>query len=138
MQGLKLVEGLPAGRTMIVFRCFPGQLLETEQQARLLSRTCASLCLSIICIGIAGPHAILLKLPLLRVQAMRVIKPGGLLMTCSCSGAMTQSGNFVDMLQASFHKFLSIWYQIVDRVAEWILSPKTCSVYMLPAGCCPC
>eukprot|EP00891_Asterochloris_glomerata_P001710 jgi/Astpho2/1710/e_gw1.00032.69.1_t len=45
--------------------------------------------------------------------AMRVIKPGGLLMTCSCSGAMTQSGNFVDMLQASSHKFLSMSITIV-------------------------
>ena len=103
---------------MMVFWSFSGQLLEPEQQARLLSRTCASICLLMICIGIAGPHAILLILPLLHVQAMRVIKPGGLLMTCSCSGAMTQSGNFVDMLQASSTIFLVHVVLIVDKAAD--------------------
>lgn len=33
--------------------------------------------------------------------AMRVTKPHGLLMTCSCSGAMAQSGAFLDVLQAA-------------------------------------
>lgn len=33
--------------------------------------------------------------------AMRLTKQGGLLMACSCSGAMTQSGSFVDVLQAA-------------------------------------
>ncbi|PKI62820.1 hypothetical protein CRG98_016771 [Punica granatum] len=33
--------------------------------------------------------------------AMRVTKKGGLLMTCSCSGAMTQSGTFSRILQAA-------------------------------------
>lgn len=31
--------------------------------------------------------------------AMGLVKPGGLLMTCSCSGSMTQSASFVNMLQ---------------------------------------
>jgi 23S rRNA G2069 N7-methylase RlmK/C1962 C5-methylase RlmI len=31
--------------------------------------------------------------------AMRQLKPGGLLLSCSCSAAMTQSGGFVKMLQ---------------------------------------
>ncbi|KAG0563483.1 hypothetical protein KC19_8G034700 [Ceratodon purpureus] len=35
----------------------------------------------------------------LNSMAMRLIKPGGLLMTCSCSGAMTQSGNFLSVIQ---------------------------------------
>ncbi|KAL2641302.1 hypothetical protein R1flu_008889 [Riccia fluitans] len=30
---------------------------------------------------------------------MRAINPNGLLMTCSCSGAMTQSGQFLSVLQ---------------------------------------
>jgi len=30
----------------------------------------------------------------LNAQAMQLVRPGGLLMTCSCSGAMTQSGEF--------------------------------------------
>ncbi|GLC36295.1 hypothetical protein PLESTF_001731500 [Pleodorina starrii] len=30
--------------------------------------------------------------------AMKLVRPGGLLMTCSCSGAMTQSGEFLDMV----------------------------------------
>jgi 23S rRNA G2069 N7-methylase RlmK/C1962 C5-methylase RlmI len=29
---------------------------------------------------------------------MKLLKPGGLLMTCSCSGAMTQSGEFESMV----------------------------------------
>ena len=29
----------------------------------------------------------------------QLVEPGGLLMTCSCSGAMCQSGDFVPMLQ---------------------------------------
>lgn len=33
--------------------------------------------------------------------AMRCVESGGLLMTCSCSGAMTQSGAFLGVLQAS-------------------------------------
>lgn len=37
----------------------------------------------------------------LNAQAMRLVAPGGLLMTCSCSGAMSQSGEFLPMLQAS-------------------------------------
>lgn len=32
--------------------------------------------------------------------AMRLTKKGGLLMTCSCSGAMTQSGTYLHVLQA--------------------------------------
>ncbi|RWW64605.1 hypothetical protein BHE74_00028144 [Ensete ventricosum] len=34
--------------------------------------------------------------------AMQITKRGGLLMTCSCSGAMTQSGLFLSVLQASY------------------------------------
>lgn len=33
--------------------------------------------------------------------AMRLTKRGGLLMTCSCSGAMTQSGKFLNVLQGA-------------------------------------
>lgn len=33
--------------------------------------------------------------------AMQLTRRGGLLMTCSCSGAMTQSGMFLRILQAS-------------------------------------
>lgn len=33
--------------------------------------------------------------------AMRLTKKGGLLMTCSCSGAMTQSGMFIKTLQGA-------------------------------------
>lgn len=31
----------------------------------------------------------------------QLVEPGGLLMTCSCSGAMSQSGDFIPMLQAA-------------------------------------
>ncbi len=33
------------------------------------------------------------------LQAMRVLKPGGLLMTCSCSGAVTLDDHFVPALR---------------------------------------
>ncbi|KAL3691593.1 hypothetical protein R1sor_005244 [Riccia sorocarpa] len=35
----------------------------------------------------------------LNALAMRAVNPSGLLMTCSCSGAMTQSGQFLSVLQ---------------------------------------
>lgn len=34
-----------------------------------------------------------------RLALSQLVEPGGLLMTCSCSGAMSQSGTFVPMLQ---------------------------------------
>jgi len=37
----------------------------------------------------------------LNALAMQVVKPGGLLMTCSCSGAMTQSGMFLKTIQGA-------------------------------------
>jgi hypothetical protein len=37
----------------------------------------------------------------LNALAMQLVTPGGLLMTCSCSGAMTQSGLFSSVLQVS-------------------------------------
>ncbi|CAI0547182.1 unnamed protein product [Linum tenue] len=37
----------------------------------------------------------------LNTLAMRLVKRGGLLMTCSCSGAMTQSGTFMRILQGA-------------------------------------
>ncbi|XP_049936623.1 uncharacterized protein LOC116264905 isoform X2 [Nymphaea colorata] len=37
----------------------------------------------------------------LNCLAMRVTREGGLLMTCSCSGAMTQSGTFLQVLQGA-------------------------------------
>lgn len=33
--------------------------------------------------------------------AMRLTRSGGLMMTCSCSGAMTQSGKFLGILQSA-------------------------------------
>ncbi|KAG2648849.1 hypothetical protein PVAP13_1NG067800 [Panicum virgatum] len=40
----------------------------------------------------------------LNALAMQVVKPGGLLMTCSCSGAMTQSGMFLKTIQVTRRK----------------------------------
>uniref|UniRef100_A0A0E0CGF1 PUA domain-containing protein n=1 Tax=Oryza meridionalis TaxID=40149 RepID=A0A0E0CGF1_9ORYZ len=37
----------------------------------------------------------------LNALVMQVVKPGGLLMTCSCSGAMTQSGLFLRTIQGA-------------------------------------
>ena len=54
----------------------------------------------------------------LAVQAMRVVKPGGMLMTCSCSGAVTLDDHFVPMLKVSAVSIIS----------------AACS--QLPAHCC--
>ena len=35
------------------------------------------------------------------MQAMRVVKPGGMLMTCSCSGAVTLDDHFIPMLKVT-------------------------------------
>lgn len=40
----------------------------------------------------------------LNEAAIRLVKPGGLLMTCSCSAAMTQSTQFVPMLVGAARK----------------------------------
>ena len=37
----------------------------------------------------------------LNAAVMRLVAPGGLLMTCSCSGAMSQSGGFLPTLAAA-------------------------------------
>jgi 23S rRNA G2069 N7-methylase RlmK/C1962 C5-methylase RlmI len=39
------------------------------------------------------------KYEALNASAMRLVRPGGVLMTCSCSGAVAQSGEFIPMLQ---------------------------------------
>lgn len=42
-----------------------------------------------------------LKYQRLNQAAMALVAPGGLLMTCSCSGAMSQSGDFIPMVHAA-------------------------------------
>jgi len=48
---------------------------------------CAVLCCAVDCVMV--------------LQAMRVLKPGGLLMTCSCSGAVTLDDHFIPALKVS-------------------------------------
>lgn len=58
----------------------------------------------------------------LNAQAMQLVRPGGLLMTCSCSGAMTQSGMkqsrgcFV-WLEVSSQNYGSCFWLVVARRA---------------------
>jgi 23S rRNA G2069 N7-methylase RlmK/C1962 C5-methylase RlmI len=41
----------------------------------------------------------------LNTKALQIVRPGGLLMTCSCSGAMTQShGEFIKVVQTAAHR----------------------------------
>lgn len=63
------------------------------------SGKCATLPLGIPCRR-SLPRA-MRKYRSLNAAALRLIAPGGLLMTCSCSGAMTQSGEFLPMLAAA-------------------------------------
>jgi hypothetical protein len=46
-------------------------------------------------LGLPGPRTPWVDPRYLRLNslAMRLVRPGGLLMTCSCSGAMTQVGS---------------------------------------------
>jgi 23S rRNA G2069 N7-methylase RlmK/C1962 C5-methylase RlmI len=37
----------------------------------------------------------------LNKQALQLLKPGGVLVTCSCSSAMTLSGTFIDTVHAA-------------------------------------
>jgi len=37
----------------------------------------------------------------LNKQALKLVRPGGILVTCTCSGAMTQSGEFLSLLRAT-------------------------------------
>ena len=45
-----------------------------------------------------------IKYTSLNVAAMKLLVSDGLLMTCSCSGAMSQSGTFKDMVSAAARK----------------------------------
>ena len=40
----------------------------------------------------------------LNMQAMKIVRPGGLLLSCSCSGAMTQSGEFPAVLRKAANR----------------------------------
>ena len=51
---------------------------------------CAVLCCAVLCCAV---------LSVMVLQAMRVLKPGGLLMTCSCSGAVTLDDHFMPALR---------------------------------------
>lgn len=42
-----------------------------------------------------------IKYRALNRSAMRLVRPGGLLVTCSCSGAMTQSGEFGEIVKSA-------------------------------------
>lgn len=44
------------------------------------------------------------KYEALNEAAIRLVKPGGLFMTCSCSAAMTQSSDFVSMVVSAARK----------------------------------
>ncbi len=39
------------------------------------------------------------KYSALNSLAMKLVKPGGLMLTCTCSGAMAQSGGFLGIVQ---------------------------------------
>ena len=63
---------------------------------------CAVLCCAVLCWAVlccAGLDSVI------KLQAMHVLKPGGLLMTCSCSGAVTLDDHFVPALRVrQLHK----------------------------------
>jgi 23S rRNA G2069 N7-methylase RlmK/C1962 C5-methylase RlmI len=40
----------------------------------------------------------------LNAAAMKLVRPGGILMTCSCSGAMSSSGEFTRVIQVASQK----------------------------------
>jgi 23S rRNA G2069 N7-methylase RlmK/C1962 C5-methylase RlmI len=61
--------------------------------------------------------------------AIRVTKPGGLLMTCSCSGAMTQSHSFVSVLKVLCAETLSSRFEVyVDICLHLLFSMCGCKL----------
>ena len=78
-------------------------------------------------------HSMPLHAPLSRTRSspapfspvLQLVEPGGLLMTCSCSGAMSQSGTFVPMLQVGS-----------DSCAGWLQAVG--SKLVDAASGCPC
>lgn len=69
----------------------------------------------------------------LNAAAMQLVAPGGVLMTCSCSSAMTQSGDFTKMLVAASRKARRSMTIIRDAGAstDHVLNPSFAQgVYM--------
>lgn len=60
----------------------------------------------------------------LNSTAMRLIKPGGLLMTCSCSGAMTQSGSFLSVIQVLMLTYVHYTKLALDFIASVICNRR--------------
>lgn len=62
----------------------------------------------------------------LNAAAMKLVSPGGILMTCSCSSAMTQSGDFVGMLVVASRKARKSITVIRDAAAstDHVLNPS--------------
>jgi 23S rRNA G2069 N7-methylase RlmK/C1962 C5-methylase RlmI len=61
----------------------------------------------------------------LNMAAMKILKPGGILMTCSCSSAMTQSNEFVPMVVSAarkLHRSISVLRE-AGASADHILNP---------------
>lgn len=62
----------------------------------------------------------------LNAAAMQLVAPGGILMTCSCSSAMTQSGEFMKMLVTASRKARRSITVIRDAAAatDHVLNPS--------------
>lgn len=66
------------------------------------------------------------KYTALNEAAIKLVNPGGLLMTCSCSAAMTQSGEFVPMVVNAARKSRKLVTVIrsAGAAADHVLSPS--------------
>lgn len=62
----------------------------------------------------------------LNTAAMQLVRPGGLLMTCSCSGAMTQSDEFLPMLQVCYFSICKLLSQGASRLADRLRGISAC------------
>ena len=56
-------------------------------------------CLHLTCAAPQVLQRALAKYRSLNARALRLVAPGGLLMTCSCSGAVTQGGLLLGLVQ---------------------------------------
>jgi len=76
------------------------------------------------------------------LQAMRVLKPGGLLMTCSCSGAVTLDDHFMPALRVrqlqkqslqtvNAHRYCTLF--VADDIGHLCLSGS--AQLLCPSGC---
>ncbi len=90
---------------------------------------CAVLCCAVLCCAVDC---------VMVLQAMRVLKPGGLLMTCSCSGAVTLDDHFIPALKVSQLQKQSLQTVIAHRYCILSAADDIGQLSLSGSGHTPC